>query len=464
MKYFIHVILASLLSIAITQCDFSNTNIDPNQISEVALEELLPAALTQSAFNSSTIGPRIVAHFMQQLTSYDVSNIAWANYVLPPSSLNDYWKEGAYGGVMNMSYKIIEKAESENQLQYAAVGKILMAKELGTLASSFGDVPYSKAFNSEILKSAYDSQEEIYGQIQLLLDEAIEILELPGLEPLQGDLIFNGALENWAQTAHAFKARYYMHLTKRDAEASSKAIREIQLAFGHSNDQPDFNFGTEEESANPYALFGTQRPASQIIVTQFRNLMELKSDPRQPKYMEYNGSEWFFFSLSGNLFWTRNDSPLPLISYTELKFLMTEALLLNGSTHGRIENSLKAAVQSNMDYLGVNTTLATSYITVNVNFAGLSTEAELLEKIMKEKYFAFFAQATIETWVDYRRTGYPKLTPNPHGVNGINPSGQIPQRFIYTQNEYLTNQENVEAAVENIGGDDFLDTKLWSFK
>jgi hypothetical protein len=254
-----------------------------------------------------------------------------------------------------------------------------------------------------------------------------------------------------------------MHLTKKDPDAPSKAIMEIQLAFGHSNDQPDFNFGSEIEAANPYALYGQGRPKTLIIDRRFQAWMDSKSDPRIPKYMESDGTEWIFYSTSQNIFWSRNESPLPLISYTELQFLWAEALLLTGATRVNIESRMVNAVQSNMDYLGVNTTLSTNYIAANVNFTGLSTEEELLEKLMEEKYFALYAQATIEIWVDYRRTGYPDLIPEPRGMSSFNPSGQIPQRIVYVQSEYLTNLVNVEAAIDNIGRD-LLDTKLWSFK
>ena len=82
--------------------------------------------------------------------------------------------------------------------------------------------------------------------------------------------------------------------------------------------------------------------------------------------------------------------------------------------------------------------------------------------IMEEKYVALYAQGMVEIWTDYRRTGYPALTPNPDGVNGVNPSGVIPRRWIYPNDEKFSNTANVDAAIARQGGE-LLDDDMWAF-
>jgi hypothetical protein len=153
---------------------------------------------------------------------------------------------------------------------------------------------------------------------------------------------------------------------------------------------------------------------------------------------------------------------MPLISFTELKFLEAEALLRNGNLL-EAELSMEEAVRSSMSYLGIDASATELYLSSHVNFTNHPTTENKLQKIIEEKYVSLYFQGAIEIWADYRRTGFPFLTPYEFGENELNPGGQIPQRLVYVSSEYSTNQENVTNAASNIGGD-LLSTKLWAFK
>jgi hypothetical protein len=459
MKKFLTItVLATLL----LGCDISDVNIDPNAKSSVELAELLPVAITQSAFNAGAIMARSSGMLMQQWNQFDASIISVPYYRITRHEFDRYWNDAAYSGVLGMANTIIDLAKDPEELQYGAVAKILMAKELGVLTSSFGDIPYSKAFDIDLLEVPYDTQEEIYQTIQLLLDEAIVGLEQSTATTLEGDLVYQGDLSKWVQTAHALKARFYMHLTRRDVNASEKAMTEIELAFKGHSDQPDFKFGTDYLAANPIAQFAIGRPNTMVIHQHLATTMADTSDPRIAEYMYFDGSQGKFYQSGQYLFWSNNDAPMPLISYSELKFLEAEALLRSGN-EVQAETSMQEAVRSNMEYLAIDGASTENYINAQVNFEGQIAIEEKLEKIMGEKYISLYVQGAIEIWVDYRRTGYPLLIPHEYGENELNPGGQIPQRLVYVQNEYITNARNVEAAAAHIGGD-LLSTKLWAFE
>ena len=74
-----------------------------------------------------------------------------------------------------------------------------------------------------------------------------------------------------------------------------------------------------------------------------------------------------------------------------------------------------------------------------------------------------FGSNPIQVWNDYRRTGFPTLVANAQGVNGSNPSGVIPRRFIYPDSERLSNKASYDAAISNQGGG-LLDDDIWAFK
>ena len=64
----------------------------------------------------------------------------------------------------------------------------------------------------------------------------------------------------------------------------------------------------------------------------------------------------------------------------------------------------------------------------------------------------------IEAWTNWRRSGYPVLTPVNYAGNFT--GGQIPRRETYPSSEPSNNGENYNAAKSNMGGDDWT-TRVW---
>ena len=181
----------------------------------------------------------------------------------------------------------------------------------------------------------------------------------------------------------------------------------------------------------------------------------MTGDPRLPFYTTDGES---FAGITG-LFWGQFASPTPLISYWEVKFLEAEGILRTSGTDTDALDALKEAVTANMLYIGVAQSNIDSYV------EGLSLSGTMEDKIkvvITEKYKSLYGNAPIEAWVDYRRTGYPELTPNPDAVPSLNPSGIIPRRFLYPISERITNEVNYEAAISGQGGH-LLDDDLWAF-
>ena len=342
-----------------------------------------------------------------------------------------------------------------------------MAVNLATATQSWGDVPYSQAFlateGEEFFQPEFDTQENLYNAVQQLLDDAITELNKPAIAggPGNDDLMYDGDASSWIMTANALKARYYMHLVKRDGSAHTKALGVLGSAYSSNAEESMFtSFGSQgANDANPYGQFGAQRPNTLVIFPGFSERME--GDPRKSLYMASDGTNDIYYTGPDGLFWSSYTSPLPLISYTEQLFLEAEAQLRNGDA-GSAETTLADAVVANMEQLGIAEADYAAYVADRGSFGGLSTDAERLERIIEEKYVALYAQGMVEIWTDYRRTGYPALTPNPNGVNGVNPSGVIPRRWIYPNDEKFSNTENVDAAIARQGGE-LLDDDMWAF-
>ena len=148
------------------------------------------------------------------------------------------------------------------------------------------------------------------------------------------------------------------------------------------------------------------------------------------------------------------DSPSTLISFAELKFLEAEALLLTNASSDDVLMAIKQGVSANMEFLGVSGAEITNYLNT-ITTANLET-------IIVEKYKSLFGSNPIQAWNDYRRTGFPTITPNINGTNGSNPSGIVPRRILYPDSERLSNSEEYEEAISAQGGH-LLDDDIWAF-
>lgn len=462
----IYLLPIIMLLAALPACDFGSINVDPTRQSDANPNEILPSAIAQSARNILSIGGRVAGTVVQHFTGIEAQPLSYTTYLIDEQTLSVFWETGLYVGAMKDCALLIEKAEAENQPYYEGIAKVLMAFNLGIATSYWGDVPYSQALQGTAsLKSPYDTQESVYQSIQGLLDEAIAAF---GAEPVIGgpagdDLIFGGDAGRWQAAAYALKARYLMHLTRRNPGAAAEALMMMENAFQTAAEQPTFFFGNIDNESNPLALFGKERPQQMVVGDFLANLMISRNDPRRSKYWFVESGRREFFSLTNTeLVWGQRSSPLALITFTELQFLKAEALLRTGE-EGKASQTYTMALIHSMEENGIPSSQYNAYLAFNAGFSGLSTFEEKLERIITQKYVALYGQNPTEAWADYRRTGFPKLEVPPNATSSFNPSLVIPERFLYPISERTTNKENYEAAIQRQGGH-LMDVKLWAFE
>lgn len=469
MKNPLLLFLTSLFLLFQQSCDLTKTNIDPAKLPEVSLRMILPTAISQTARNQSTIPHRVASVYIQHLDMGDAC-VTIPYYQPTPYHFDNLWAEGLYVGSLKDCAIMIGQAQAEGLPHYEGIAKILMAENLASTTLMFGDIPYSEALaGSQHLKPAFDKQEDIMRAVFTLLDEAILLLEgeaSPG-EPGPDDLIFAGDASAWRKTAFAFKARYMMQMSKRDPNAAQKALEAIQQgSFSSLEEQPGFQWGGSENQDNPLAKFGYERPNTMFFEKRFAENF-LEDDPRLEKYVINDSTSWVSYEFyspknPASLFWSNPDANIPLISYVEVAFLEAEALWQTQANAADIQAALEKGIIASMEQVELETAAYQDYIEALPLLSTLSREKQL-ETIMTEAYKAYYGFAGFQVWSNYRRTGYPRLTPHPRGSNLLNPNGRIPERHIYPQNETVNNSENVAAAKARQDGA-LMDVPLWIFK
>src|SRR5438132_10781930 len=129
-----------------------------------------------------------------------------------------------------------------------------------------------------------------------------------------------------------------------------------------------------------------------------------------------------------------------ILSYAEVQFILAEASLkgwisTGTSTQTYYENGIRAS----FDHWGV--TMPSDYLTQpNVAFdAQLST-------IMMQKYLAQWFVG-LESWYEFRRTGYPAVPVNPEALN----NQKMPVRLLYPSSTQLLNRTNYTEAINRMG-------------
>lgn len=453
MKIFNYIFIVCL-AIGALSCTgtLEDVNTDPSRLSSVDLRLLLPEVEAQAANNMGFNPARVAGIIMQQYNGLDAQQLDYNKYILGEDAMNNYWRTGLYSGVLKSAQVLESQATAEANPFYSGVAKIYFASQLADAASMFGDIPNTEALKGlEFVKPRYDSQESIYAAALTMLDNAISDLSASGDVSGGGDIIYGGSASSWVKAANGLKARYLMHTVKRNAGNAALAIAAADASFASNAENASFPFETAQTGNNPLAAFGQERPNTLGINPNFVTMLE--GDPRASKYyVEVEGVLQYFDLGNSNLVWAQDDSPMPLISYTEVMFIKAEAQSMTGADASA---SLAAAVQSSMDLNGIAADDATAYVS-GIGSADIQT-------IIEEAYKAYFGFNFLQTWTNYRRTGFPALTPSADASPSFNPSGVVPQRYLYVESETQTNSDNVAAASANQGGS-LLDNTLWAFQ
>lgn len=426
-----------LLSIIITSCDFGGLNVDPNNPNPntVPLALMLPSGQASLAYNIGGRGSWNIGMFTNHLTGVNAQPQDFSNYNYGESDSDGLWRD-MYATTLITFRQIIDKAEKDPAGKYyAGISKIMLASTLGTLTSYWGDIPYSDALKGSVgnIAPKYDTQQAIYTSIQGLLDAAIADLSAPtGVVPASDDLIYGGSLTLWTRAAYSLKARYFIHQTKSNPAAAASALSALAggKAITSNAQEAQMVFGTNQTDSNPWYQLNRQRPDVRVNGS-FVTLLNSLTDPRVARYIDNRSSGPFVGFQFSSI-----DSPVPIISYAEVKFIEAEALVRTGGA------GAQAAFQAAIDASIVDVTGSSNaaYVTANGTLSG--TQAQQLGQVLTQKYIALFTQS--ETWVDYRRTGVPSLTPPATAIkNAANPNGEIPRRLPYPISERLFNAANI---------------------
>jgi len=156
-------------------------------------------------------------------------------------------------------------------------------------------------------------------------------------------------------------------------------------------------------------------------------------------------------------------APVFFVTAAQTQLLLAEARFRGWITTGTADQYFSDGIRAHMDQMAsydaasaVPGAARDTYVTANPLTAG--TE---MQQINTQYWIASFLNGP-EAFANFRRTGFPALTPNPYGqpTNPDVPNGTFIRRIGYPTSEQSVNSANYNAAVARQGADK-LSTKIW---
>lgn len=445
------LIILTVAGLLATGCKkFLDINKDPNNPTDMQ-ESLLLSPIEQNISDNVQGGNAsiIVQNYLQNIAPNQPNPGLW-NYQSFNVDFDGDWY--AFYVVCLNNLKILnEKAEKKSNWNYAAIAKILTAYTLGTATDYWGDIPYSKAFDKTNYLVPYDRQEDIYKTIQSLLSQAVADIDKKGsVVPGGDDYFYNGNMDAWRKAAWSLKARYFIHLTKAPgytaAVQADSALAALQNGMTDNADDLKFTYEGNTGSENIWHL--TFSPVTTYVLNKtLTDTLQQRNDPRLPVIVKPAESTGLFTGRKigsptdelanysyPNDFYAAPPSSNYIFTYAEALFIKAEATFRK-SGFAAAQPVYANGITSNMAKLGIDPASAAAVAYVN---SRTLTAENALQLIMEEKAIANLFN--FETYNDWRRTGYPALTP----VDGA--LSAVPRRLLYPQSEILTNKQPQQSA------------------
>lgn len=285
-------LLVIVLSFTTSCDDFGDMNVDPTKSTVANPKSLVSTVQIRYSGERETQWRSLAAYHMSmtQMISDGWTVSHGQVYKLDPSYMEYMWKS-SYVNINDLALAIKEAKNDTNLVNYEAVAKILKVMIFAQLTDTYGDLPYFEAVSAidgDILKPAYDTQEDIYNDFFVELRDAASMLDAS--KGLDGDLIYQGNVEKWKKFANSLRLRYAMRLVnvnleKARAEAQAAIQDGVMLSVDDAAfvDHGDFTVstsGTPEIRGNGFSQ--VQNFSEEIIVAcdTYVGYMRENKDPR----------------------------------------------------------------------------------------------------------------------------------------------------------------------------------------
>lgn len=384
------------------------------------------------------------------------------------------------------------------------MARIMQAYAFMVLTDTYGDIPYSQGgggYTEQLFFPVYETQQSIYPKLIQEFTEASAALD-PAKRVEAADVLFAGNIARWKKFGYSLLLRAGMRLGKADP---AKAQAAVTAAFAGGVILTNADNATIKHDANYLNPIGNTLNATEaanfFLAKPFVDALKTRSDPRLPAIaIRYVGAtsgtaqtvasgnttaamqngmpmgkdnatvaasatadglaSFYEYSQLDRRRLAKTTAPNFLVNAAQTNLLLAEARFRGWITSSTASDYFKAGINAHMDQLGTVDAASTvaaadrdAYVTAR---AAVFTGAELRE--INYEYWVASLLNGPEAFANFRRSGFPVLTPNPY------PGSEVPNGFInrltYPNSELSVNSANVQAAISVQGADNLI-TKVW---
>ncbi|MCT4139845.1 SusD/RagB family nutrient-binding outer membrane lipoprotein [Elizabethkingia anophelis] len=502
-KIILYTLFVLLFCVASCTRGFEDINTNPNSVGtpnpDFVFSKSQLDGLNNNYFYTSILQ---CGQMIQHYASYKEASGVGDKYLDNEVYYSAYFSQ-AYPNAINQITLVINELKKDpkniNKLNTARIWKVYLYHRITDL---YGDIPYTeaaKAYSDKIFLPKYDSQELIYKDMLKELEEAATALDASKTGFGKADLIYDGDINKWKKFAYSLMLRLGMRLTKVDQNLSkewvTKAINGGVILNSADNAMMRYTDGPNDFNRNPSAFDpirwdfsrgsnGRTNNEGGKLSKTFIDFLKSTADPRISVYSGVwegsvqntapavqkgfpNGTnvapspaEQATYSEPNQSTVLRMDAPMLLLGNVETQLYLAEASLrgwYGEAARTLYEKAVKASFL-NMGIYGASYAIsdAAPYLTANP-FKDAGTFEEKMNQIHTQLWVGLFVDEQ-EIYANWRRTGYPQLTPVNFPGNVTN--GTIPRRIKYPTSEYSVNSSNLAKALERQGRDVFT-TRIW---
>lgn len=469
-KIFISLSLCSLLFF-LNSCEkkIDEAFTNPNATVRVPVETLLPGIIGNFVGSASAAGSAYGTAndglYIGRYVQFWATNGAGNQYDQMGGAtgasdvLGSVWAMHYFGMGQNLN-RMIDWSLEEKKWDYAGVGYAIRAWSWLMLTESYGEVIMTEAFNTSQLVFNYNEQPQVYDTVRTIARLALEYLDKTGDGVSQANLakgdqyFYNGDVAKWKKFVYAVLARSYHHLSNKASYNADSVIKYATLSILTNADNATAKFANSgiTGTANFYGPLrnnvGTLRQSA--FMANLQNGLNSRflgvTDPRAWYLLRENPNNTIRginpnkgtsglpltdqpLNFWGGLFSSatapvsdansryifKNAAPFPVITASEIKFMLAEAYYRKGLKTEAL-NAYRDGISLNFDLLvsdynagvpvsqQITPAKKAAYL-ANPIIVPLAADLKL-SHIMLQKYIALYGHGIHETWTDMRRFHY----------------------------------------------------------
>lgn len=509
MKKIAHYILAISLLYFTASCEKNLSKLNINETNSTTLDPAL--LLNQAIINTSFPVKSLVfdVGIVQQMITPNGGVLAGANFNQDSRDVTTapLWT-AYYQSVIKNTYDAMAKSKDlSTRTNMYNMARIYQSYVFMILTDEFGEIPYTQGgagLAEHINFPKYDRQQDIYPQlIQELTEAAAALTTSSTIET--GDVLYSGDVAKWKKFAYSLLLRAGMRLSKIDAAKAQSTVQAavaggvITANTDNAYIRHDANFTQPigstlngSEAANFYLtkpfvdqLKNTNDPRLQAIAIRYvgaksgagQTVAVGSTDPAKQIGMPMgkdNGTvvaaatadglaSFYDYSQADRRRILKVSSPVFLVTAAQTNLLLAEARFRGWITSGTAAQYFTDGIKAHMDQMAtydVNSAITATARDAYTSATPLTAGTEL-EQINTQYWIASFLNGP-EAFANFRRSGFPALTPNPYGQpnNPDVPNGTFIRRLTYPTSELSVNTDNVNEAIGRQGPDK-LSTRVW---